>query len=90
MKIGGNFFRKDVMLLLQITIGAIFGIGLFLILADRMRIPYFATSKAINNLAKRNNVKTSTIDIWLKDFAIWLSKHIRLNEYRNRDKVQAF
>ena len=69
-------------MILQITIGAIFGIGLFLILADRLRIPYFATSKAINNLAKRNDVKTSTIDIWLKDFAIWLSKHIRLNEYR--------
>ncbi len=68
--------------MLQAIIGSIFGVGLFLILADYFRIPFFATSKANNNLAKRQEKKTSTIDIWLKDLAIWLSKRLRLNEYK--------
>jgi len=68
--------------MLQAIIGAIFGVGLFLILADYFRIPFFSTSKAANNLAKRQEKKTSTIDIWLKDLAIWVSKRLRLNEYK--------
>lgn len=68
--------------MLQAIIGSIFGVGLFLIIADYFRIPFFATSKANNNLAKRQEKKTSTIDIWLKDPAIWLLKRLRLNEYK--------
>ena len=68
--------------MLQALIGAIFGVGIFLILADCFRIPFLATSKAANNLAKRHEHKTSGIDIWLKDFAIWISKKLRLNEYK--------
>lgn len=68
--------------MLQAIIGSIFGVGLFLILADYFRIPFFSTSKAANNLAKRQEKKTSVIDIWLKDFAIWISKRLRLNEYK--------
>lgn len=68
--------------MLQALIGAIFGIGIFLILSDCFRIPFLATSKAANNLAKRHEHKTSSIDIWLKDLAIWISKKLRLNEYK--------
>lgn len=49
--------------MLQALIGSIFGVGLFLILADYFRVPFFKTSKAINNLAKRQEKKTSTLDI---------------------------
>ena len=68
--------------MLQAIIGSIFGVGLFLVLADYFRVPFFSTSKAANNLAKRQEKKTSVIDIWLKDFAIWISKRLRLNEYK--------
>lgn len=68
--------------MLQALIGAIFGVGIFLILADCFRIPFLSTSKAVNNLAKRHEHKTSSIDIWLKDLAIWISKKLRLNEYK--------
>lgn len=68
--------------MLQALIGAIFGVGIFLILADCFRIPFLSTSKAVNNLAKRHKHKTSSIDIWLKDLAIWISKKLRLNEYK--------
>ena len=67
---------------MQYLIGLFFGIGLYLILADYFRVPYFATSKAHNNLAHRQEKKTSSLDIWLGDLAVWLSSHIKLNDYK--------
>ena len=68
--------------MLQAFIGSIFGVGLFLVLADYFRVPFFKTSKAINNLSKRQKKKTSTLDIWLGDLAMWISKRLRLNEFK--------
>ena len=68
--------------MIQYLIGASFALGIYLILADYLRLPFFTTSKSLNNLAVRQKKKTSSIDIWLKDFAIWISRHIRMNEYR--------
>ena len=67
---------------MQYLIGLFIGIGLYMILADYFRVPYFATSKAHNNLAHRQEKKTSSLDIWLGDLAVWLSRHIKLNEYK--------
>lgn len=68
--------------MLQTIIGFLCGIGGFLILADYFRLPFFSTSKALNNLVRRNEKKISTIDLWLKDLSLWLSKKLRLNEYK--------
>ena len=73
--------------MLQALIGSIFGVGLFLILADYFRVPFFKTSKAINNLAKRQEKKTSTLDIWLGDLAMWISKRLRINEFKRMQLV---
>ena len=67
---------------MQYLIGLCFGIGIYMILADYFRVPYFVTSKAHNNLAHRQEKKTSSLDIWLGDLAVWLSRHIKLNEYK--------
>ena len=67
---------------MQYVIGMLLGTGVFFILADYIRIPLFASSKAANSLAKRQKTKTSTIELWLKGLAIWISKHLRLNEYK--------
>ena len=67
---------------MQYLIGLFIGIGLYMILADYFRVPYFATSKAHNNLAHRQEKKISSLDIWLGDLAVWLSRHIKLNEYK--------
>ena len=72
---------------MRFFIGICFGIGLYLLLAGHFRIPSLATSKAYNNLAKRQEKKTSTLDIWLGDLAVWISKHIRLNEYRREQLI---
>jgi archaeal flagellar protein FlaJ len=68
--------------LYQALFAALLGFGIFFIVADLMRIPYVKTSKAINNLLKRQKNKTSSIELWLKDLAIWLSKRLKLNEYK--------
>ena len=68
--------------MIQALIGAFCGVGLFLIFADLLRIPFFRTSKAINNVAKWQEKKTSSIDIWLGDLAGWISKRLRLNEFK--------
>ena len=73
--------------LLKYLIGICFGVGLYLLLADYFRIPSLATSKAYNNLAKRQEKKTSTLDIWLGDLAAWISRHIKLKEYRREQLI---
>ena len=68
--------------MIQAFIGAFVGVGLFLIFADILRIPFFRTSKASNNVAKWQEKKTGTLDIWLGDLALWISKRLRLNEFK--------
>lgn len=68
--------------IIQTLIAISFSLGLFLILADRFRVPYLVTSKAVNDLNKKHKRKTGTLEIWLGSLAMWLSKHIRINEYK--------
>ena len=67
---------------MKICVGVFVGIGLFMILADHFRIPYMRTSKAVNNLAKQQKEKTSSIDVWLSSFASFIARKLRLNEYK--------
>ena len=69
-------------MIMKICVGVLMGIGLFMILADRFRIPYMRTSKAVNNLAKQQKEKTSSIDVWLSSFASFIARKLRLNEYK--------
>lgn len=68
--------------MIQTSIGILMGIGIFLILADLFRIPYFKTSKAFQNLVKRQRKKTSTIELWLQGLAQFIGKLLKLNEYK--------
>lgn len=69
-------------MIIKLCIGVLVGIAMFMILADRFRIPYMRTSKAVNNLAKQQKEKTSSIDVWLSSFASFLARKIRLNDYK--------
>ncbi len=68
--------------MLQAVIGVLCGVGLYFILADAFKIPYYKTSKAVESLSKHQKDKKSVIDIWLSGLAEWLSKRIRLNEFK--------
>ncbi len=69
-------------MIVKILIGVFLGVGLFMIFADIFKIPYMRTSKAVNNLAKQQKEKTSSIDIWLSSFASFIAKHLKLNEFK--------
>lgn len=40
------------------------------------------TSKAVLNLLKKQKAKSSGLDVWLRGIAVWLSKHIRMGEFK--------
>ena len=67
---------------MEYLIGLAFAAGVFLILCDLYRIPFLRTSVAYNRLAQRQVEKTSNLDIWLKGLAVWISKRVKLSEYR--------
>lgn len=67
---------------MKIIIGLLVGAGIFLIACDLFRVPFMKTSKAMKSLSKRQRKKTGTLEVWLRDFAVWGSGFIRLNEYR--------
>lgn len=69
-------------MIIKLCIGVLVGIAMFLILADRFRIPYMRTSKAVNNLAKQQKEKTSSIDVWLSSVASFIARKLRLNEFK--------
>lgn len=74
--------------MLQAIIGTLLGVAFFLILSDVYALPYLKTSKAMNNLSKKQKNKTSTLDVWLKELAVGLSKRLRLNEFK-KAKLEA-
>ena len=70
------------MFLLQISIGVLTAIGLAFVLADVYHLPTLKARKATNNLGKKGERKVGMIEIYLKDFSTFLSKKLKLNEYK--------
>ncbi len=70
------------MTFMNILAGLGFGIGLFFILCDIFKVPTYKTSSALMGLEKQFNTKESRINSSLEEIAVWLSKHIRLSEYK--------
>ncbi|MCR5635564.1 MAG: secretion protein F [Clostridiales bacterium] len=68
--------------MLQAIIGVLCAVGLYFVLADAYKIPYYKTSKAVESLSKKQKNKKSSLDIWLSGIAVWLSKHLKLNEFK--------
>ena len=71
--------------MMQAIIGVLCGIGLFFILVDVYKIPYYKTSKAVESLSKKQKDKKSGLDIWLSGIAEGLSRHIRINEFKRAE-----
>ncbi len=68
--------------MMQAIIGILCGVGLFFVLVDVWRIPYYKTSKAVESLSKKQKDRKSGLDVWLSGLAVWLSKRIRINEFK--------
>lgn len=74
--------------MMQVIIGALFGVGLFFILADVYAIPYYKTSKAVESLSKLQKEKTSGLDLWLGGIAGWLADRLPLDPFK-RSQLEA-
>lgn len=72
-------------MIIKMVIGILFAIGVYFILADVYRLPTIKTSRAITNLAKAQKEKTSSIDIWLGNFAALIARHLPMNEFRKQE-----
>lgn len=68
--------------MLHAIIGILCGIGLFFVLVDAYGIPYMKTSQAVKSLSSKQKNKTSGLDVWLGNLAGWLSKKIKINEFK--------
>ena len=68
--------------MMQVIIGALFGIGLFFVLADVYAIPYYKTSKAVESLSKLQKEKTSGLDLWLGGIAGWLADRLPMDPFK--------
>ena len=68
--------------MMQVIIGALFGVGLFFILADVYAIPYYKTSKAVESLSKLQKEKTSGLDLWLGGIASWLAVRLPMDPFK--------
>ena len=74
--------------MMQVIIGALFGVGLFFILADVYAIPYYKTSKAVESLSKLQKEKTSGLDLWLGGIARWLADRLPMDPFK-RSQLEA-
>ena len=74
--------------MLQVIIGALFGVGLFFVLADVYAIPYYKTSKAVESLSKLQKEKTSGLDLWLGGIAGWLADRLPMDPFK-RSQLEA-
>ena len=68
--------------MMQVIIGALFGVGLFFILADVYAIPSYKTSKAVESLSTLQKEKTSGLDLWLGGIAGWLAVRLPMDPFK--------
>lgn len=62
--------------------GILIATGLFLILADVLKLPAMGAGKAMLGAGKENKKAAKTVEAWLMTGAVKLSKYIRMDEYK--------
>lgn len=62
--------------------GCLLAAGLFLVLADILKLPAMGAGKAMLSAGRENKKAAKTLETWLMTGAVKLSKHIRIDEYK--------
>ena len=68
--------------MLQAIIGVLIGMGVFYILVDLYKVPYYKTSQAVDNISQKQKHKTSFLDAHLGSIARWLSGKIKMDKFK--------
>lgn len=69
-------------MVIQFIFGALIGIACFLILCDIFKIPLRKTVKSVMGLESQMYEGQSKINTGLENIAVWLSKIIKINDYK--------
>ena len=72
------------MLGILIPFSIIFGVGLYFLLADFLKIPTLATTKAVIAVTRREKKKAKSFEAIVFDLAVKLATHIKMNDYKKR------
>lgn len=75
------------MTLLMLLFGILFASGLFLILAEALKLPSLATGKAMLSATKQRKEKAKSLDAFINGLAVKLAKYIPMDEYK-RNRMQ--
>lgn len=70
------------MIQLMFLFAALLAAGLFFVLADLLKVPRLATTKAVVNTGRTDNKLTQTIEAWLIEMAASLGRYIPMDEYK--------
>jgi len=71
------------MMILLFLFAALLATGLFFILADLVKLPTIAATKALINTGKQDKKLAKTIEAWLMSWAVKASRFVRMDEYRH-------
>lgn len=74
--------------MLKLICGFLIGIGVYLILLDILKIPYYKTTRAAFNLSRRQKGNVSVLENGLESIAIWFSRFVRINQFK-RGKIES-
>lgn len=72
---------------LKFLVGVACGTGVYFILADVFHLPTIKSSRAISNVAKKQNENVSSIDVWLGNVASFIAGKIKLNEFKREELI---
>lgn len=72
------------MLGILIPFSCLFGVGLYFLLADLLKIPTLATTKAVIAVTRREKKQAKSFEAIVFDLAVRLAAHIRFGDYKKR------
>lgn len=67
---------------LLVVFGVFFAVGLFLVLADVLKIPTVLTMKAMSSAGKREKKKGRSMEMFLMDGAVLVGRHLPMNPHK--------
>ncbi|BCJ96363.1 hypothetical protein acsn021_39320 [Anaerocolumna cellulosilytica] len=66
----------------MIVFGVLLATGLYLIVADCLKLPRYGTSRAMITASRKQNKKVNSLDTVLSGWSVALGRHIPMDEYK--------
>ena len=67
--------------------GVFLAAGFYIILAETLKLPRLAVTKAVLSVSRQDKKQTKTLEVIVFDLSSKLSKHIRLDDYKKRKLI---